>query len=238
MNFTSLSEEKFKEIIELIEPDQITKSLWEKLFKCFNFNTSKNSPDKSNDERYASFTKKKKKIIQIPYDQIPSHMFTGIISYLTNEYKDQSDDIIKTSSSSHRSERSHHRNVIDFNNRDVYYGSKNEQDSWLRYDFLDRKVRLNYYSIKSWNDQKGNHHLKNWEIQASNDGIEWKQLDSKAIETSLDGPMASNIFEISNSKYSCEFYKYIQIVQTGLNSGGTLYLNIKSIEFFGDILEP
>lgn len=238
VDFTSLSKEKFVEVIELIEPNGITKTLWEKFFLCFNFNSIENSPERPNKERYFSPENMKKlKIIQIPYDYELSHQFEGIISYIKKLDDENFDHEVEITASSYRTGRSNPNNVTNISDQDVYFGSKNQENSWICLNFKNRKVRPNLYSIKSWSGPRGSHHLKNWKVQVSKDGINWENMDSRQNDTSLDGPGNTNTFDMRNLNNSREFYQYIKLIQTGPNSGNTFYLNIKCLEFFGDIVE-
>lgn len=225
------------EIIEMIEPQNISKTLWEKFIKLIN-NNNNNSTLNLNEDRYLTIQTSKQTIFQIPYDLNSLHQFEGILYYLRQQNSDDFENEVEITASSYRTERSRPQNAADFTDDDKYFGSKNLKGSWLCYNFKNRKVKPSYYSIKSWQNPKGNHHVKSWEIQASNDEKEWKVLDSRSDENSLDGSNLSKTFDIRFINNSNEFYKYIRIVQVGLNTGGTLYLNIQSLEFFGDILGP
>ena len=55
-------------------------------------------------------------------------------------------------------------------------------------------------------------------------------------EKSLDSQSVSNTFEIKNKNN--EFYRYIRIRQTGLNTGNDNDFRFSSLEYFGTILEP
>lgn len=237
VHIESLSENKMIEIIEMIEPQNISKTLWEKFIKLIN-NNNNNSTLNLNEDRYATIQTSKQTIFQIPYDLNSLHQFEGILYYLRQQNSDDFENEVEITASSYRTERSRPQNAADFTDDDKYFGSKNLKGSWLCYNFKNRKVKPSYYSIKSWQNPKGNHHVKSWEIQASNDEKEWKVLDSRSDENSLDGSNLSKTFDIRFINNSNEFYKYIRIVQVGLNTGGTLYLNIQSLEFFGDILGP
>lgn len=39
--------------------------------------------------------------------------------------------------------------AVDFNDNENYFQSKNELNAWIKYDFLERKVRPTHYSIRT-----------------------------------------------------------------------------------------
>lgn len=59
------------------------------------------------------------------------------------------------------------------------------------FDFKYRKVRPNYYSIRSCDGS----HLKNWVIEGSNNQDYWEILDTRNDETSLCVNFAENNLE-------------------------------------------
>ena len=57
--------------------------------------------------------------------------------------------------------------AADFD-QDHYFCSTNAQNSWLTYNFLNRKVRPTHYSIRLSNVYgKGQYNLMNWVIEGS-----------------------------------------------------------------------
>ena len=81
----------------------------------------------------------------------------------------------------------------DHSNR-WFYSTDDKSDSspWLCFDFKKQKVRPSHYSLRSIARKKGDFNLMNWNIEGSNDGRNWKVLDSRRNETSLDDYDASN----------------------------------------------
>lgn len=123
--------------------------------------------------------------------------------------------------------------AVDLDNNQTCFISGNEKNSWLKYDFISRKVRPSYYSIRSTNSSKGSHHPMNWVIEGSNyDSNDWIILDTRSNITSLDDSCASQIFSIQKTD---TFYRYLRIRQTGVNSTNYYYLEISALEYFGAI---
>lgn len=132
------------------------------------------------------------------------------------------------------------RNAVDFAHRRLIFtsGEINKTNSWLKFDFLNRKVHPTYYSIKTWELAKGNFHLKTWVIEGSNTDrdSDWKILDSRKNETCLDSSFAENTFKIQTNLDDNEYFRYLRIRQNGLNSRKTDQLVVGSMEFFGTII--
>ena len=54
---------------------------------------------------------------------------------------------------------------------------------------------------------------------------------------STDAKSASNTFKISNQLESDDFYRYLRIRQTGVNTHNENEFRFSAIDFFGSILE-
>lgn len=237
IDITALSKEKFSSFIELIEPNEITSLLWNKLKNCF-YSEFK---QKINESRYSEKLNTNK-ITTIEYDDNPRHRFNGIISYLG---KDDPKSVIAngiisvTASSIYLNDqyKEHQpKNVVDFNNDKMNFISNNDQNSWLLYDFKQRKVKPSHYSIKShhWGG-KGNYHPQNWRIEGSNDNVNWNVLDTRSNEKSLDDKSVSNTFTIKNDFN--DFFRYLRIALNGVSTRNDHFLCFSSLEYFGSILE-
>lgn len=72
----------------------------------------------------------------------------------------------------------------------------------------------------------GNSHLMNWAVEGSNNNEDWKVLDERANEKSLDNMSAENTFDISSKLDKNENFRYIRLKVTGQNSRNTTILFI------------
>lgn len=140
--------------------------------------------------------------------------------------------------------------------------SSDTEGSWICIDFKGRKVGLTSYTIVSKShsykrDSANNENnpvlhpqMEHWEIQGSNDGSNWTQLDSRDISiSSMVGDeietvgtytiMSPDLFVscLQMRHYECERendkYRFIRIKQTGKNSQGTHKLCLTEVELFG-----
>ena len=131
------------------------------------------------------------------------------------------------------------RNAVEYSDDYKSFSTTVEVDkknAWLKFDFLNRKVRPTNYSIQTIDLPSGNSHLKSWVIDGSNSDKNWKILDSRNNETCLDDNLAENTFDIHENLDADEYYRYLRIRQTGLNSRKTSQLIINALEFFGTII--
>jgi hypothetical protein len=108
-----------------------------------------------------------------------------------------------------------------------YWVSNNTANQWVRFDFRGSCVALSGYTLKSGT---GSQHLVKWVVEASNDGELWIELDRQDTQE-LNGNNVVKRFRCPSG----QFYRYIQIRQTGLNSKGTHAMSLCNIEFFGKL---
>ena len=141
IEFTSLSENKLREFLLNFDINSITNSLWRKLFKCFFIHF-----DKPQERIEGSHS-----IIQetFEYKENETKRFQGIIDYLTKKCGGNVDEknSVKVTSSSTYSDR-YPKYVVDLEDDKHYFTSDCSQNSWVKLDFIDKKIRPNKYSIK------------------------------------------------------------------------------------------
>lgn len=83
-----------------------------------------------------------KKEIEVPFNKNEEDEMKGIISYIgqgnpQNEFDLSASSLLKSEFATFALE-----NVFMFDDDGQIFHSKNEQDSWLAYDFKDRKIKL------------------------------------------------------------------------------------------------
>ena len=72
------------------------------------------------------------------------------------------------------------------------------------------------------------HKLRNWELQASNDGQAWTTLRVHADDRSLsDQPMSVAAWPIDGGTIPGRSFRHFRILQTGKNSGGHDFLDVR-----------
>jgi len=120
-------------------------------------------------------------------------------------------------------------------------------NSWVNVDLSPSNLKLccTHYSYSTRKYGGTPRALRNWEFQASNDGINWVILRKHVEDTSIpDINGASATFAVDSK---CYFYSQFRIVQTGPNAyreTGTNHwqdnyaqLNFGNLELWGCILE-
>lgn len=227
IEFANLSEKKFSEFLNDFDFNILTRKLWSKLLKCFYINIESYKQEKNNNnESSDSF---------YPYEGNESHSFEGIIHHLTEKNGGNVDTkgVIKLSSSSLYSCGYPPKNAVDFNDMNSYFLTNDNQNEWLKFDFIGLKVRPTHYSIRSRPD--GGYHTKNWVIEGSNSDSDnnWKILDARSNVNSFNGKLAVQTFKIELELKENECYRFLRMRLTGPNTGNCLYLSLTTFEFFG-----
>lgn len=240
IEFSSLSESKFIEFIENFNSKRMTKLLWKKLYPCFYFNyphiqkTSKERCKEVSKERYLTKSR------QIEYDGNEEHSFEGIIHQLTIESGGNVNDTetVKVTSTPTNGNDVASRFAVDFDDNEHYFQTKNEKKSWIKYDFLDSKVRPSHYTIRTRpTGGKGDNHPKNWVIEGSNtdQDDDWKVLDERHDITILDDSNVTHTYDIQTEIKENESFRYLRLRQTGPNTqnGNYYFLTLSALEYFG-----
>lgn len=227
IEYSMLSETKFEEFIDHFNSSSITHNLWSKLKQCFYTNKSKCIKE-VNEKRYQiNILKEQKEKIKTLQDS------NGIIDYLTKVAGGNVHEkgvVIVTSSSTYDSKHIA-KNAVDIHDKNNLFCSQYYSNSWLKYDFLKRKVHPTGYIITSVNDFDQNH-PQNWVIEGSNNDSIWVILDSRQGETSLTGIGLTRKFNIKPHEGS---YRYLRIRQNGPNSNNNGQLVFSSLEYLGTI---
>ena len=167
--------------------------------------------------------------IQLPF---AGHSFDGILAYLTDTCQGnvhEKNVVLITSSSVQRGAPQY---VASRNPQD-YFSTENKPSSWIKFDFQDRRVIVNNYSIKSSRLPDRSTHLKSWAIEGSNDNEEWSKIDRRTTSV-LNGPNKFQTFPATSPDGQ---FRYIRLRITDINYRGDNVLCLQSIEFFGALLK-
>ena len=97
--------------------------------------------------------------------------------------------------------------------------TSNQPSSWMAVDLVNRRLVPSHYALRS--DRNNHHMLRNWQLQASNDGQDWTTLCVHADDPSLsDQPMSVAAWPIDGGTILGRSFRHFRILQTGKNSGG------------------
>ena len=156
----------------------------------------------------------------------------GVIAYLTRECGGNVHErrVVNVTVSSNGDNA---RNAVDLGT-ERYYGSRDERNSWICYDFKERRVVPTSYSVRSCKWGPGGAHLKSWVIEVSNDRSSWTEIDRRD-NNDLNGYFLTENFEIS--RVPSEGIRFFRLKQTGENHRGDNQLSVNSLEIFGTLFE-
>ena len=219
VEFAFLSDSGLGEFLDRIFPDFVDAPVWASLCECVRrFCSSSSKVSLMNAGRYP---------IEFSTFTSANGAFNGIVRHLEDECggnPHEKDEISITASSCCGG----CPRLVDYgwNN---FWGSDNEPNSFVQFDFKSRRVCLSEYSLKS--DGCG-HHLLSWVIEVSDDGSTWEVVDERSTQD-LNGNYIEKTYECS--KRSDRFARLVRLRQTGKNSSGIDSLYLSEIEFFGKL---
>ena len=108
-------------------------------------------------------------------------------------------------------------------------------NSWFAVDLgAGKTVMPNYYSIR--HDGETGYYLRNWKLQGSNDAVAtasvvttWTDLDTRTSDTTIAAPNAWGSWAVTGASS----YRWLRVVQTGLNANGDNYLIFGELQVYG-----
>lgn len=225
-----MSDEILTEFIQKLNAGEVTETIWNNFCHLL---INKNSFKNQNADRYLNPF-----LNRFEYDGNELNAFKGIIHSMTKECGGNVHDkgvIIATSSSAKRTDVEA-KYALELDNNHSYFFSENEKDSWIKYDFKEKKVIPSFYSIRSYPSSSGSEHLKNWVIEGSNDDCNWQILDSQSSVNCLNNRSAFYTFQIKKKLNLNEGFQYLRLRQTDRNATGRFDLSLSALEFFGEII--
>lgn len=229
VDISALSDQKFQDFLEQMNPYNINSTIWQKICQYF-------AENKTNKKRINSKRKKNDQLC-FEYDGNINNSFKGIIHHFTDECGGNVDDnsIINISASSAIVGYSA-KFAADVDDDQHYFSSLSRENSWLMFDFRDKRVKPTHYSIRSRHDVgRGQGHPKCWVIEGSNsaNNDNWILLDSRNGIDDLDDANSIKTFDIQS--HTNEEFEFLRIRQISENSQGSYNLAISAIEFFGSV---
>lgn len=128
------------------------------------------------------------------------------------------------------------KNVVDYDNNNCYGSKDYLKESFICFDFKNKKIQLSDYSIMS-SSSRYDGFLKNWIIEVSNDGENFIEIDRRSDNSQLNGFKKFATFTVQ--KKSKEFYRFVRLRTTGESWHNSYSCKIKNfiqaIEFFGKL---
>ena len=198
--FYNVSERLLKSFIYKFDLQFINQKIWGKICSRLLRSTIETNRNKlrytKNDEEMIE------NLIHNEFKSSPGKEFNGIMHFLTHQTDGnihENGTIEITSNSIHSSY--HPKHLVDYNKKN-YYHSKNIENSFVCFDFKEKSIQLNSYSIRSHNSGKNCGNLRNWVLEVSNDGNHWIEVDRHLNDDALNGPKISSNFDVKNQKYT------------------------------------
>ena len=167
-----------------------------------------------------------------PFD--PTKPLDGIAAYLARACGNnvhQRGIVVVTGSSCLYTYGAWAHNAIDLSSRG-YFRSNDEANSFLCYDFKERRVSPSSYSIQSVTI-----YPRSWVCEVSNDGSLWKVVDSRDNTDDLKDEKVPCNFTIAKPE-SCRNVRFVRLRQTGPNSKDGNWFALRSWEIFGTLSSP
>lgn len=186
---------------------------------------------KLNDDTKSNKRSNKSEHIEIPYS---NKEFEGIISFLKKS-SNIKDEVNITSSSNNNEKGFNLHTFINYENTSKWFCTRNEQNSWICFEFINHQIIPTHYSIKSHNNGgKGDFDPKSWVIEGSTNSKDWINLSEEQNTEILDGRNIAHTFPIRNQ--SQQKIKFIRIRQTGQNSKNNYHLCFSAFEVYGQLI--
>lgn len=221
VDFFNVSEEELQNFYKIFDLNDLNKQIWKLIVERTLVPNNGKINQRKNHQRY------NEQIEGIPFYHKKGQEFNGVIKYLNEKTGGNIHDngTIEITSNSYYS-GDHPKNLVDFDDKTKYESPRS--DAWICFDFKKMKIKLTGYSIKSFEGEKNDCHLKSWDIEVSDDGENWNVIDQHKNCSTLNGNWFVDTFYIQSNDFS----NYVRIRQTDEPWGGD-YLKICCIEFFG-----
>ena len=103
-------------------------------------------------------------------------------------------------------------------------------DQWIQVDLLDKTAVINAYTLRHYASYD-TEALRNWRLEASNDGYQWTILKKHIQDDSLKVAGGSHTWEVHCPRR----FRLFRIYQFGLNSQKHYYLACSGLELYGEL---
>lgn len=230
VNFHNVTKNKMSEFLNIFSIFDITSKIWESFSTIIQQTAIDYIEFMQNNQHNSRYNID----IDIKYEK--NHEFEGIIQFLKKKNQNNLNKVLEITSSSIYSNNIalSPQNVIKYDDLKSCFESENENDSWICFDFKDKRIKFTNYTVSTNDWEKGQGHLRSWVVEVSNDENkkDWKIVDKQENCDLLNGKRCVHTFSIQNS----EIFRYIRLRQIGPSWSGNSYLNINSIEFYGTLI--
>ncbi len=108
-----------------------------------------------------------------------------------------------------------------------------DENGYIIIDFQSIKIKPRAYTLRhysSWDTEA----LRNWNLEGSNNGIDWHLIKRHINDESLTEKGQSYTWKLTERDCN-EFYQILRIQLTGANSNDAYYLACSGFEIYGHI---
>lgn len=236
VNFLRLSENNLREALNMIILDELGRELFIKITDCIRY--YKNTVIDEDATRYCL-----KKLIFKPGED--PKVLNGIIRYLTKIAGGNVHErgvVTLSSSSIHNTyKNSNVKNACDLDDTrdESLFHSLEIPNSWLQYDFGQRKIRPTHYTIRCRPNPFDHSNPRDWILEGSNTGKEgeWKKLDERKGDLSFMISSGCQTFDIREELEPNETFRFLRITQNGLSTSDRNWFIINALEYYGDLYD-
>lgn len=220
---------------KVIDNEELLQTVQDSIQKKENEKESKTK--NQNENKIKEIKNKPSNSVQMLTLEYNGQPYNGILSKLTElaEGNVHTKGVVNITAST--SDHNEPFNVADFGWNDCFF-TESRPSSWLMLDFLDKRISVTNYTIKTHKYKAGTCHLKAWIIEGSVDCNTWEEIDRRSTPV-LNGPNKMQTFPASSLKNSNSStggrFRYVRLRQTGANCKGNYILALSNIEFFGTI---
>ena len=168
---------------------------------------------------------------QVTIDMPSEKSIKGIINYIIKHQEIGKSEIRVEVSSAHY-KYFLPQNLLKLEDEHTVWYSSEQPNQWVLYDFTPRVVKVTGYTLRTSGGNKGQGHLRSWNVSGSNDRQKWIQIDERRDVDELNSNYASISF-----KCKCpDYFRFIKITQIDINHHNDYSFILSCCEFFGQFV--
>ena len=218
IEFSKLSSNNFSKFVEEFEGINMTRTLWNKLIKCFYIYKDKPQEERKKEESTKDYSKG---IFKYLFEEIKMNPVTkGLIEIEGNSNNDDEEQLLP--------------NIVDSNWTSSHWASQNSANSHIKIEFKNNLIKINKYSLKIGNTS-GDYLFRSWTFK----GITSDEREILLDEVSENDDVVHNKGEITrNIEYQEEppFIRSIILTMKGKEyKSNNCFMCMRNIEIYGSI---
>ena len=155
--------------------------------------------------------------------------FNGIIQYFNNNYYNTlySHVNVTVSSTNNNPDFNNLSSIIDFKYQNSHWASKDEPNQSIMIHFLNNRVSVTYYSLRT--RRGGENFPLSWNFEGSNDNSHWTMIHAKEVNGDLNSSFAFKTYRASIDGV----FSFFRVTMNEKNSNSSHIFHIERFEIFG-----